>query len=53
MSVVSPLTFDNYNIPPDGIEPQLDVLANDPFWTDYSGTRRITAVSVGERRRHD
>ncbi|HEY3391638.1 MAG TPA: Ig-like domain-containing protein, partial [Lacipirellulaceae bacterium] len=47
VSVVSPLAFDNYNIPPDGAEHQLDVLANDPFWPGYSGARRITAVSVG------
>ncbi|HJQ78772.1 MAG TPA: Ig-like domain-containing protein, partial [Lacipirellulaceae bacterium] len=47
VSVVSPLAFDNYNIPPDGAEHQLDVLDNDPFWPGYSGARRITAVSVG------
>jgi uncharacterized secreted protein with C-terminal beta-propeller domain len=47
VNVQSPLAFDNYNIPPDGAERQLDVLANDPFWPGYSGARRITAVSVG------
>jgi hypothetical protein len=47
VSVQSPLTFDNYTIPPDGAEHQLEVLANDPFWPGYSGARRITAVSVG------
>jgi hypothetical protein len=47
VSVQAPLVFDHYFIPPDGTERELDVLANDPFWTGYTGSRKITAVSVG------
>ena len=47
VSIAAPLAFDNYNIPPDGQERTLDVLANDPFWPGYAGARQITAVSVG------
>jgi hypothetical protein len=41
------LAFDQYEIPPDGIQRVLDVLANDPFWEGYGGERVITATSVG------
>ena len=47
VSVAAPLTFDNYTIPPDGQVHVLDVLANDPFWSDYTDPRQITAASVG------
>ena len=47
MSVVGPLAGDRYQIPPDGAERTLDVLANDPFWSGYTGPREITSVSVG------
>ena len=47
VTIEAPLEFDHYEIPPDGITRQLDVLANDPFWNGYVGPRRITAVSVG------
>jgi len=46
VSVASPLEFDTYEIPPDGIERQLKVLENDPFWTGYTGLREITSFSV-------
>lgn len=47
MSVVGPLVGDHYQIPPDGAERTLDVLANDPFCSGYTGPRQITSVSVG------
>jgi len=47
VKIQAPLAFDDYEIPPDGVTRQLDVLANDPFWPDYEGPRRITSVSVG------
>ena len=47
VKIQAPLEFDDYEIPPDGVTRQLDVLANDPFWPDYEGPRRITSVSVG------
>ena len=47
MSVVGPLNADHYQIPPDGAERTLDVLANDPFWSGYAGAKKITSVSVG------
>ena len=47
VKIQAPLAFDHYEIPPDGVTRQLDVLANDPFWSDYEGPRRITSVSVG------
>jgi len=47
VNLQSPLAFDHYEIPPDGQERVLDVLANDPFWSGYSGAKKITSVSVG------
>ncbi|MCH2130982.1 MAG: beta-propeller domain-containing protein, partial [Pirellulaceae bacterium] len=47
VKIQAPLAFDHYEIPPDGVTRQLDVLANDPFWSNYEGPRRITSVSVG------
>jgi Beta propeller domain/Bacterial Ig domain len=47
VTVKAPLAFDHFHVPPDGMEHQLDVLANDPFWHGYTGARQITAVSVG------
>lgn len=47
IEIAAPLEFDAYEIPPDGQVRSLDVMANDPFWTDYAGARQITSVSVG------
>jgi hypothetical protein len=41
------LAFDTFQVAPDGVPRELDVLANDPFWPEYDGPREITAVSVG------
>jgi uncharacterized secreted protein with C-terminal beta-propeller domain len=47
VSIVAPLTSDHYQIPPDGTQRTLDLLANDPFWVGYGGPGKITSVSVG------
>ncbi len=44
--VVSPLAADALTVFPDGQTQTIDVLANDPFWKDYAGARRITALSA-------
>lgn len=46
VQVESPLEKDRYVIPPDGVTRTLDVMANDPFWNDYSGPRNITLIST-------
>ncbi|MGI9427496.1 MAG: beta-propeller domain-containing protein, partial [Bythopirellula sp.] len=46
VNVLAPLAFDEFEIPPDGLQRTLDVLANDPFWQDYAGPREITSISV-------
>ncbi|OHB65773.1 MAG: hypothetical protein A2V70_08955 [Planctomycetes bacterium RBG_13_63_9] len=45
VTATSPLTFDEYELPPDGEARVLDVLANDAFWSNYDGPREITSVS--------
>ncbi len=35
---------DLFSVPPDTNHHVLDVLANDPFWSDYAGERKITMV---------
>ncbi len=44
--IQSPLNPDEYEIPPDGKMHRLNVMANDPFWKDYEGAKRITLASV-------
>ena len=44
--IQSPLEPDEYEIPPDGEVHRLNVLANDPFWEDYQGAKKITLASV-------
>ena len=46
VSIDSPLSPDQYEILPTGEENVLDVLANDPFWANYDGPGKITAVST-------
>lgn len=46
ISVQAPLTFDGFDIPPDGQQRRLNVMDNDPFWPDYDGPRLITSISV-------
>ena len=48
VAVDSPLEFDFYEILPDREARDLDVMANDRFWPDYAGDRRITAVSTSQ-----
>jgi uncharacterized secreted protein with C-terminal beta-propeller domain len=43
--VQSPLAEDRISMNPDDAEHSLDLLANDPFWADYTGPKRITFVS--------
>jgi Big-like domain-containing protein len=43
----TPLVSDDFTVTPNGQTRQLDVMANDPFWANYTGPRNITAVSVG------
>ena len=46
VTVEAPLESDEFQIPPNGQVHELEVLANDPFWPDYDGERRITLASV-------
>jgi hypothetical protein len=46
VDVRSPLSVDNYQLPPTGVWQTLSVLDNDPFWSGYEGPRRITSLSV-------
>jgi len=46
VTILSPLSRDEYQFPPDGEARILKVLDNDPFWATYDGPREIT--SVGE-----
>ena len=52
VEVEAPLANDKYTIPPDGIERNLNVLRNDPFWEDYSGPKQITLVSQSSAGAH-
>ena len=47
VTIDAPLLSDDFTVTPNGQTRQLDVLANDPFWSGYTGPRKITAVSVG------
>lgn len=47
INIEAPLQPDQYSVVPDGIERQLNVMENDPFWSGYLGPRRITSISVG------
>ncbi len=44
VTVESPVRDDAFDIVPGSGALTLDVLANDPFWDDYSGNREITQV---------
>ncbi len=44
--VTSPLAGDAVTLMPDGQPLVIDPLANDVFWSGYSGARRITALSA-------
>ncbi|MGD9127922.1 MAG: beta-propeller domain-containing protein, partial [Planctomycetia bacterium] len=46
VSIDAPLNPDQYEILPTGEGKVLDVLANDPFWANYDGPGKITAVST-------
>ena len=48
VSVRSPLNPDEFQVRPDGQWHRLNVLTNDPFWTDYEGERRITLTSINQ-----
>jgi hypothetical protein len=45
ITIVTPLEHDRFVVHPDDSPRTFDVLANDPFWTDYDGARQITSVS--------
>ena len=44
--VTSPLNADAVTLMPDGQPLLIDPLANDSFWSEYTGARRITALSA-------
>ena len=46
ITISTPLSFDEFHIPPDGLERRLPVMANDDFWPGYDGPRVITSLSV-------
>ena len=46
IEVTAPLRADSFTLVPDESQVSLDVLANDPFWSDYAGPRKITLVSA-------
>ncbi|MCA9168675.1 MAG: beta-propeller domain-containing protein, partial [Planctomycetales bacterium] len=46
VNIESAVRDDRLTIRPDGEPHVLNVLSNDPFWSDYTGARQITAVSV-------
>ncbi|MCA9151011.1 MAG: hypothetical protein KDA92_16985, partial [Planctomycetales bacterium] len=46
VNIESAVRDDRFTVRPDGEPHVLNVLSNDPFWSDYTGARQITAVSV-------